>query len=652
MDICIVGSGISGLSAAHELSRQPGLSVTVLERDSEFGGRANVTADGEHCPRFFLPDYTQLYQLLREIPLGDATVYDALAPARRFAQTVAGEWVEISHLYASRARELSRRDRRAISKENRKSLLIAKQGRTNTNRFGYAANYSPRAMVRMFQSFHATKLAYVFPGGMDRYVIEPWIAYLRARGVIIEAGSQADLVLANSDSVEVLVQGVRRRFDAVLVTAFAPDAYSLLDRAGVARPLDCRQHTHCKCFTVDLDQREPILTDPDVRVYSNCGITTIMQPAERRCIALCTVSRSTAETFVIDRLTEDLRLRHPPVRVRSRDNLAPGEAVFVGDYVDPTILEGIVGRGAYFAGSSMANSYPVDSAEGACRSAYCALERMAAAHPEIEPPRSAAAVPRPSATQRPRSHPNMVTNTRALTFLWRACCIASAVSGAAVSRMSFVDLSETEWPLGAPAIYVANHRSIFDVVAGIRTFDHLGVRPRLIVAERFFRGTAGRALTAVGALPALRGSDATISAAVAAIEAGESVAFMVEGKLTTRADSRDAAHGRGAPTVAALTGVPVVPLGSWGTDRPWPRPKPWPVVRLRRPRIAVAIGPPIRHHESSPAELGPQIRVSLGELELIAGRHVGDPTAFVDDNSRSCRTSTVSTPGRDQDGRG
>jgi 1-acyl-sn-glycerol-3-phosphate acyltransferase len=211
--------------------------------------------------------------------------------------------------------------------------------------------------------------------------------------------------------------------------------------------------------------------------------------------------------------------------------------------------------------------------------------------------------------------------------------MASAVSGAAVSRMSFVDLSETEWPLGAPAVYVANHRSIFDVVAGLRTFDHLGIRPRLIVAERFFQGTAGRALSAVGALPALRGSDATTSAAAAAVTAGESVAFMVEGKLTTRADSRDAAHGRGAPTVAALTGVPVVPLGSWGTDRPWPRPRPWPVLRFRRPKIAVAIGPPIRHRESSPTELGRRIRASLDELELIAGRHIGDPAAFVDDGT-------------------
>src|SRR4051794_34807356 len=83
--VCIVGSGISGLAAAHYLSNRQDVAVTVLERDSVYGGRANVTADGEHCPRFFLDDYTHLFGLLREVPFAAGSVSDLLEPVRRFS---------------------------------------------------------------------------------------------------------------------------------------------------------------------------------------------------------------------------------------------------------------------------------------------------------------------------------------------------------------------------------------------------------------------------------------------------------------------------------------------------------------------------------------------------------------------------------------
>lgn len=626
MDICILGSGISGLAAAHYLSAQPGLSLTVLEGSHELGGRANVDTDGEHCPRFFLEDYAYLLQLLREVPFGDGSLHDTLRPARRFALTTASEWVEINHLYASMSRELSIRDKRAISKANRASLLVAKQGQATSNKFGSTSNYSARALVSTVGNLWGSKGSYVLPGDTARYLTNPWVEHLRSRGVKFEHDCWVDRLRIDGDEVEATAGGSCRRFDAMLVTAFAHDAYSLLDRSGVERPLDCRQHTHCKCFTVDLDPRELILRDATPRVYSNAGFTTVVQPDEHRCVTLSTVSESTELPFVLDRLRRDLKLEHKPLRVRTRDNLAPGEAVFIGDYVDPVALGAPLAPRVYFAGSYTDNSYPVDSGEAAARSAYHAVERMAADHHGIEMrwPEAPVELPAPASRRPPAAsaaaaaHPNSPRSPRASRFLWGLACRISALTGKPVARISFSDQSQTPWPLSQPAIYVANHRSIFDVVAGLLTFTRLGVQPRLVVAERFFEGPLGKALYAVGALPALRGSDATINAAVAAVRAGDSVAFMVEGKLTTRAEAAAAGHGRGASTVSVLTGSPVVPIGSWGTDRPWPAPRPWPLVRIRRPRVGIAIGEPLQPGADSPSRLGERIRASIDQLETAA----------------------------------
>lgn len=49
--VAVVGAGVAGLAAAWSLSRTPGLSVTLLERESRFGGHAHtvdVTLPGAH----------------------------------------------------------------------------------------------------------------------------------------------------------------------------------------------------------------------------------------------------------------------------------------------------------------------------------------------------------------------------------------------------------------------------------------------------------------------------------------------------------------------------------------------------------------------------------------------------------------------------
>ena len=84
-DVAVIGGGIGGLTAAHELADR-GLGVTVLEANDRFGGKARsmpITDDpaslhGEHGFRFFPAFYHHVIDTMERIPDGDGTVADNL----------------------------------------------------------------------------------------------------------------------------------------------------------------------------------------------------------------------------------------------------------------------------------------------------------------------------------------------------------------------------------------------------------------------------------------------------------------------------------------------------------------------------------------------------------------------------------------------
>ena len=79
--VAILGGGVGGLSAAHELAER-GFEVTVYERNAVFGGKArslSVAASGvggrkdlpgEHGFRFFPGFYKQVTDTMSRIPFG------------------------------------------------------------------------------------------------------------------------------------------------------------------------------------------------------------------------------------------------------------------------------------------------------------------------------------------------------------------------------------------------------------------------------------------------------------------------------------------------------------------------------------------------------------------------------------------------------
>src|ERR1051325_10232374 len=99
--VAILGGGVAGLTAAHELGER-GYDVVVLEqRDipggkarslpvpgSATGGRADLPA--EHGFRFFPAFYQHIPDTMRRIPAGGRSVFEHLVGAERILFAQAG----------------------------------------------------------------------------------------------------------------------------------------------------------------------------------------------------------------------------------------------------------------------------------------------------------------------------------------------------------------------------------------------------------------------------------------------------------------------------------------------------------------------------------------------------------------------------------
>jgi 1-acyl-sn-glycerol-3-phosphate acyltransferase len=125
------------------------------------------------------------------------------------------------------------------------------------------------------------------------------------------------------------------------------------------------------------------------------------------------------------------------------------------------------------------------------------------------------------------------------------------------------------------AIIAANHRSMYDVVAGLIGLHHFGHYPRLLIERQYVEGgITGPFARAIGAIPVDRGGDPRIALgdAIAALRDGVPILVMPEGRL--HRDPDDATTTGGAKTgisrLAVGAGVPVVPACVIGTTAVMP----------------------------------------------------------------------------------
>jgi 1-acyl-sn-glycerol-3-phosphate acyltransferase len=149
-------------------------------------------------------------------------------------------------------------------------------------------------------------------------------------------------------------------------------------------------------------------------------------------------------------------------------------------------------------------------------------------------------------------------------------------------------------PVRGPAILASNHVSYLDplVLAYVADRRHRKVR-FLAKAELFDKRALGPALRRVHQIPVQRESAAaagSLDAAVDALRGGECVTVFPEGTISL--DLEPMVGKTGTARLAAASGVPVTPIGLWGTHRI--------LFKGRKPNWqlgvaeTVVVGPPVR----------------------------------------------------------
>lgn len=144
-------------------------------------------------------------------------------------------------------------------------------------------------------------------------------------------------------------------------------------------------------------------------------------------------------------------------------------------------------------------------------------------------------------------------------------------------------------PTGAPVVFASNHQSQFDIPA---LYLALPLQFRFVVKQELFKiPLFGQAMRRAGYVPIDRsGGKKAIKSlrdAVRRIQSGTSVVVFPEG--TRSPDGRLLPFKSGALLVASHSGVPIVPIGIWGTYKVLPKGSLW----VRPGHVVVSIGTPI-----------------------------------------------------------
>jgi putative phosphoserine phosphatase/1-acylglycerol-3-phosphate O-acyltransferase len=183
------------------------------------------------------------------------------------------------------------------------------------------------------------------------------------------------------------------------------------------------------------------------------------------------------------------------------------------------------------------------------------------------------------------------------------------------------------------ALLCANHRSYFDPLAVAMTVARRGRPVRALGKKEVFDAPiVGPMARAMGGIRVDRGtgSDEPLQAAEQALRAGELVVLMPQGTIPRGpAFFATELKGRwGAARLAGSTGVPIVPIGLWGTEQIWPRSARFPDVTniVDPPTVRVRVGEPFTVPGDDPDADTVAIMDAIGDL-LPPEAHAGhEPT--------------------------
>lgn len=144
------------------------------------------------------------------------------------------------------------------------------------------------------------------------------------------------------------------------------------------------------------------------------------------------------------------------------------------------------------------------------------------------------------------------------------------------------------------AVLAANHVSMLDGLVLAHAAAICGRETRFLVASEFFHGLTGLGLRLTDQIPIRRGErdSGALDDAIATLRRGALAGVFPEGRVNDDPWGPLQPGRTGVARVALAAGVPVIPVGIWGTQCRWPRGglhfrRPW------RPGVTVAFGDPI-----------------------------------------------------------
>lgn len=149
-------------------------------------------------------------------------------------------------------------------------------------------------------------------------------------------------------------------------------------------------------------------------------------------------------------------------------------------------------------------------------------------------------------------------------------------------------------PRRGPALIACNHASYVDPIANAYAVVRAGRRPRFLAKQELFGvPVVGAALRGAHQIAVARGTGdpSPLLAAKEALSAGEVVVVYPEGTVTKRPDGLPMEGKTGAVRLALASGLPIIPMVSWGSAPVWQKTGPG-SLRPRRP-VWVKVGDPI-----------------------------------------------------------
>lgn len=168
-----------------------------------------------------------------------------------------------------------------------------------------------------------------------------------------------------------------------------------------------------------------------------------------------------------------------------------------------------------------------------------------------------------------------------------------------------------ELPLDRPALFAANHSSLYDLLSTLLAYGNFNITARIGVNARFFvNPVAGRYLRSLGCIPFSRDRrEEAEREMVDALNDGQICAMMPEGRIVRSHELVDGVGPArlGISRIATAADAAIVPIGFAGASEAWTPGKPVPKMGFRRPPVTARFGPPFlldgHDHEANVVEI-------------------------------------------------